>query len=249
MISGRRDLQRAYQDDGVAQAYIRNRFESVLGARLHARQVACVLNLIRAQKLREAIEIAPGPARVTVDVAPALERVTLVDASAEMLREARRRLEAAGRARAVRLVRADAFALPIAHACDLVYTFRLIRHFERPDRLKLYRQIAGVLRPGGWFVFDAVNREVSEPLRARTPSGAHQHYDALLDPGAIVSEVREAGFGDPVLHGVQRRYAALEWLQIYVAPRWAKGAEVAMSTVESLGGQPLEWVVVCQRRA
>ena len=56
-----------------------------------------------------------------------------------------------------RLVQADAFQLPFKTPFDLVYSFRLIRHFERPDRLRLYRQIAAVLRPGGRLVFDAVN--------------------------------------------------------------------------------------------
>ena len=75
------------------------------------------------------LEIAPGPARVTVDVADALPAPpVLMDASAQMLAEARNRMRANHR-RDPRLVQGDAFRLPFASGFDLVYSFRLIRHF------------------------------------------------------------------------------------------------------------------------
>ncbi|HXG11715.1 MAG TPA: class I SAM-dependent methyltransferase, partial [Gemmataceae bacterium] len=40
---------------------------------------------------------------------------------------------------------------------DLVYTFRFVRHFRRSDRERLYVQVRRVLKPGGYFVLDAVN--------------------------------------------------------------------------------------------
>ena len=38
-------------------------------------------------------EIAPGPARLTVDVAPFLREITLIDTSLQMLHEARHRMQ------------------------------------------------------------------------------------------------------------------------------------------------------------
>ena len=81
------------------------------------------------------LEIAPGPGRLTVDVMPAVERqgarAVLVEASAQMLAEARLRL---GDPKCCRLVQGDAFNLPLGAVFDLVYVFRLIRHFRAAER-------------------------------------------------------------------------------------------------------------------
>ena len=248
MITGREDLQKAYQDDGVARQYVAQRFESPLGALLHSRQVRVVQDLIRGRSLARVAEIAPGPARVTVDIAPLLPGLTLIDASAQMLAEARSRLAARGLRNRARLVQADAFALPIRAQFDLVYTFRLIRHFQRDDRLKLYEQIASILSPQGWFVSDAVNEVVSRPFREKSRPDEHQHFDALMRPEELRDELRASGFEVHALVGVQHRYAALLKCQIYLAPRSTRLARLAMEAIERTGGQPLEWVVVCRRK-
>jgi ubiquinone/menaquinone biosynthesis C-methylase UbiE len=221
------------------------RFSSPLGALLHARQASIVRDLVRRQGIRRAAELAPGPARVTIDVAPLLDRVLLLDASRQMLAEARRRLGTG--AGAARFVQADAFRLPLRTRVDLVYTFRLIRHFERQDRLRLYREVAGILSPGGWLIFDAVNEVVSAPLRARAAHGEYEHFDALLTPNLLRDELQEAGFRLDRLLGAQRRYSLLVACQIYVAPRSAALARAAMELVDRFGGEPLEWVVICRR--
>ena len=94
MIKGRQAIQDAYRDQRVARDYVAERFESPLGALLHRRQVKAIRDLVQAQDIKRAAEIAPGPARVTVDTASSLSFITLVDASAQMLDESRRRLAA-----------------------------------------------------------------------------------------------------------------------------------------------------------
>ena len=247
MIEGRERLQRAYQDADVARDYVAERFTAPFGALLHARQVGAIKRVIRRHGIARAVEIAPGPARLTADTAPVLERVTLVDASAEMLAEARGRLDAAGLSDRAQFVRADAFRLPLAATVDCVYSFRLIRHFDRADRIRLYRQIAGILRPGGWLLFDAVNVEVSGPLRARAEPGLFSHFDALLSPQAVRDELQEAGFELVSLQGVKHHIAALQACQVYVAPRSTLIARVLMEVMDRLGGKPLEWIVICRR--
>jgi ubiquinone/menaquinone biosynthesis C-methylase UbiE len=247
MIKGRDELQKAYQDDRVAREYVGRRFVSPLGAMLHARQTRVVQQLIRDHAIQQAAEIAPGPARVTVDIAPLLQRVTLVDASSQMLQEARRNLAQRGTAARTTFVQGDAFQLPFKAQFDLVYTFRLIRHFQREDREKLYRQIAAILSSQGWLVFDAVNELVSAPLRARAQPGEYEHFDALLRPDGLREELRASGFNLISLTGVQRRYAALVKCQIYLAPRSRLLARAAMEVLDRLGGEPLEWIVVCRR--
>ncbi|MGH9387901.1 MAG: class I SAM-dependent methyltransferase [Vicinamibacterales bacterium] len=247
MISGRGDLKKAYQDDEVAREYVGRRFTTPLGRLLHSRQIRVVQQLIRQHAIRRTGEIAPGPARLTVDIAPLLHNVTLIDASARMLLEARRRLGERGVEGRVALVQADAFALPLDCQFDLIYTFRLIRHFERADRQRLYRQVASVLRRGGWLVFDAVNETVSGPLRAQANPGEYAHFDALLRPEPLAAELRECDFDLVSLVGVQRNYPALMRCQVLLAPRSTVLARAAMEIIDRIGGEPLEWVVVCQR--
>lgn len=248
VISGRADLQQAYRDDSVARDYVANRFLTPLGRLLHDSQVEVVRDIIRRHHPRTVAEIAPGPARVTVDVAPTLDKLTIMDASLQMLGEARRRLTAAGTAARVRLVQTDAFKLPVRRQHDLVYSFRLIRHFERPDRLRLYSEINSILRPGGYLVFDAVNERVSGPLREHAAPGEYKHHDAMLRPDEIRQELGEAGFDLVSLVGVQHHYNALVACQVYVAPRADRLARGLMYAIDKLGGEPLEWVVVCRRR-
>jgi SAM-dependent methyltransferase len=248
VYSGPAEIQKVYQDDRVAREYVARRFESPLGALLHRRQVRAVQRLIRDQAIEHAAELAPGPARLTVAIAPLVKSVTLIDASAEMLTEARRRLDDRGIGRRARFLRADAFRLPLAGGrFNLLYSFRLIRHFERADRVRLYHEIARVLAPRGWLVFDAVNRVVSEPVRARARAGEYEHFDALLQPDELHEELRDAGFDVVSLAGVERRFSALMMCQVYVAPRSRTLARGAMELLDRLGGPPLEWIVTCRR--
>jgi SAM-dependent methyltransferase len=248
VIKGREDLRDAYRDQSVASEYIERRFRSPLGALLHDRQSSVIRGLIEEHAIRNVAEIAPGPARLTTAVAPLVERITLVDTSAQMLAEARRRLAGGNLRCRTQVVQADAFALPLLAGFDLLYSFRLIRHFERSDRVLLYQQVRSVLRPRAWLVFDAVNEEVSAPLRAAAAPGEYEHFDALLRPASLREELGEAGFEITSLVGVQHRYGALLKCQIYLAPRSTRLARAAMGLIDRCGGEPLEWVVVCRKR-
>jgi len=247
MIQGVADVRDAYRNDAVASAYVEERFRAPLGALLHSRQADVLRSVIGRLQPEYVLEIAPGPARLTVDVAPLLATPpVLIDASAQMLAQARRRL-AAINCRAT-VVEGDAFDLPFPSQFDLVYTFRLIRHFELEDRRRLYRQIARVLKPGGMLVFDAVNEVVSRPLRERASADEHRHFDALLTPDRLRQELREEGFEVERLVGVQHQYPLLLQTQILVGPRSRFLARAAMEVIDRLGGEPLEWVVMCRRK-
>ena len=248
MIHGRQGIRDAYRDESIAREYVDRRFREPLGAMMHDLQLARLLPAIRATPAARVLEIAPGPARLTVDVAQAVSQPgTLVDASWEMLEESRARLAAAGH-RGWRLVQGDAFQLPFSRPFDLVYTFRLIRHFDEADRRRLYAGIARLLRAGGLLIFDAVNEAAAAPI-SRDAGGARQHYDALLTPDRIAEEVQAAGFRLVRLDDIQRHYPLLYQLQVLVAPRSKSLARAAMNLVGRLpGGRPLEWVVTCERQ-
>jgi len=246
MISGIDGIRAAYQDAGVARRYVEERFTTPLGALLHDRQSQVLRRVISAHASPDVLEIAPGPARLTTSVIDIAGQLTLLDASAEMLAEARSRLSGVTVDTNYTLVRGDAFCLPFPSRFDFVYSFRLIRHFGPDERLRLYREIARVLKPGGRLVFDAVNERVYEPMRAI--ADGKQHFDASLDREALCAELAAAGFEVESLEGVQHRYATLYQLQVLVAPRSAKLARLAMNVVDRVGGgEPLEWVVTCRR--
>lgn len=246
MIRGHAEIREAYRSEAVARTYVQERFREPLGALLHERQVGALVQTIRHERPKRILELAPGPARLTRDVAVRVgQQWTIVDASAEMLEQARHQLAGDGE---WRLVQGDAFDLPLVRKFDLVYTFRFIRHFELSDRRRLYEQIARVLRTGGLLVFDAVNEAVSAPIRAAAPA-EFAHFDALLTPSQLCAELREAGFEIVGLEGVHRRFSLLHKLQKLVAPRSRKVARAAMELVEALpGGEPLEWIVTCRSR-
>jgi len=251
MISGHTGIRTAYRDETVAREYVDTRFREPLGAMLHARQVNAIRRAIRDARPSRVLEIAPGPGRLTVELSAAIDGQpvlpVLVEASAQMLAEARRRLGVAnGRWRALQ---GDAFNLPFTSAFDLVYVFRLIRHFKSSERAALYEQIAKVLRPGGLLLFDAINEAVSAPLRARAPAGEYEHYDALMRADVLESELAEAGLELVSLESVQRGYPVLARIQTLVAPRSRLVARLAMELTDRLcGGAPLEWIVTCRRR-
>lgn len=247
MIHGQQEIREAYRNETVAREYVSQRFTHPLGAMLHDRQLQRIREVIRQLRPSNVLEIAPGPARLTLPLSPDLPHGgTLVDASPQMLHEAARRLSAAGQ-RAWRLVQGDAFHLPFHGSFDLIYSFRFIRHFELADRCRLYAGLAALLRPGGMLVFDAVNEAVARSIRAPS-NGSHQHYDALLSKNAIVEELAAAGLHHVRFDDVQRRFPLLYQLQVLVAPRSSWLASRGMQLVDWLpGGEPLEWIVTCER--
>ncbi len=245
-VRGRRPIRAAYREAEVAEDYLERRFQHPLGALLHARQASTLARRLGPARPRRVLEIAPGPARLTPELAKVAAAGVVLDASLEMLTRARRRLAEAGAA-GWRCVQGDAFELPFAAGFDAVVSFRLIRHFEAGDRRRLYAEIARVLAPGGLLAFDAVSERASAPLRAAAPED-YTVYDALFTPEGLRAELREAGFEAVELDGVQRRYPLLRRVQVLVGPRSRPLARAAMEAIDRLpGGEPLEWVVTCRR--
>jgi ubiquinone/menaquinone biosynthesis C-methylase UbiE len=246
MIKGASDVRDAYRDETVARDYIDERFREPLGALLHCRQVHLLQDVLRQRRPQRVLELAPGPARVTRDLSPDLgPMAVLVDASAQMLAEARARLR---HVPTCRFIQGDAFQLPVTPGFDLVYTLRLIRHFELADRERIYRELSRILTRGGLLMFDAVNEAVAGPLRKGAAPGAYRHYDALLRPEELRQELDRCGFDVLALRGVQHRFTWLYQMQTLVGPRSRTLARWGMELFDRTGGEPLEWLVICQRR-
>ena len=252
VIKGRTPLREAYASRAVAQAYVARRFQNGWAAGLHRRQAEILNGVIRTFEVKRALEIAPGPARLTCEVSD-LRAGYLCDVNTEMLAAARERLVSEARV-AARLplrwtmVQADAFGLPFRRVFDLVYSFRFVRHLEEHDRAAVYRQVRSVLAAGGLFVLDAINEAVSAQPRRRRPHD-YPIYDELYTQRRLEAELATYGFDVLALHGVTRHFALQQAIQVTVTPRSERLASHLIRAVEALPGTPLEWVVVCRSSA
>jgi ubiquinone/menaquinone biosynthesis C-methylase UbiE len=241
------EIRGAYSDTATAEEYVDRRFTSAWGSVMHAAQVKTVNDVIQAHRVERVLELAPGPARLSRDVSGFL-RGYLCEFNDSMLQVARRRLrDAAAR---WHLVRGDAFHLPFQDSAslDLVYTFRFIRHFEAADRSALYRQIHGVLKPGGLFIFDAVNDRVGRPARTRDDPANCPVFDEFYTRASLQAELVAHGFTTIALVDVIRHMTLQQRIQVLIGPRSNGLARRLISLLERVPGDPLEWVVVCRKQ-
>lgn len=235
------EIQDAYRDRETAAKYVRDRFANPLYRILHEKQVRAVQRVIDRERPQAVLEIAPGPGRVTRDIRPA-GRLVCLEYNEGMIAEGR--AACGGKAE---FVQGNAFALPFAGPFDLVYTFRFIRHFHREDRERLYAEVRRVLRPGGYFVMDAVNVRVSKPLRDARPE-EYPIHDELYTPDQLRAELAAAGLGPVALEPVQRRYRLQGRSQMLIGPRANWLNNLVIRGLEMLPARDgLEWVVTCRR--
>jgi ubiquinone/menaquinone biosynthesis C-methylase UbiE len=240
------EIQSAYSDTGTAEEYVDKRFTSAWGSVVHAAQVALVNGLIQAHQVKRVLELAPGPARLSKEIA-GFDRGYLCEFNESMLTVARRRLRGTGRR--WQLMRGDGFQLPLKPGLnlDMVYTFRFVRHFEMHDRAVIYQQVRSVLKDRGLFVFDAVNAKIGLPARRREAPTQYPIYDEFYTPASLRDELLEHGFTLLSLSDVMRHMTVQQQIQVLVGPRSFGLARRLISLLEYLPGQPLEWVAVCQK--
>lgn len=240
MLATETELKDAYGGDAVATSYVQLRFASELHRLLHDRQVAAVQRVIQKIGPGRVLEIAPGPGRLTREI-QASGRVVCLEYNEGMIRQGRR---ACGQH--VTWTRGDGFRLPFAQCFDLVYSFRFIRHFHRADRSRLWSEVRRVLRPGGYLVIDAVNENVSRPLREAHPEN-YPIYDKLHHVDELRAEMTEAGFEVVALEGVQRHYRWQYLSQVLLGPRANWANRLVIRALERLPARhPLEWIALCR---
>jgi SAM-dependent methyltransferase len=104
------------------------------------------------------LDLACGYGRHAIGLARRGWRVTGVDFHAGYLAAAERDAAAAGVT--VRWARADMRALPFARAFDAVYSFfTSFGYFSDAENERVLAGVARVLRPGGRFLLDVMNRD------------------------------------------------------------------------------------------
>lgn len=238
------ELRGYYKDTGVVAAYMQRRTAQPLNGFLHRRQVAFLNRAVSARRPRRVLEIACGPGRLTAEVKN-VPQAFAVDSSPSMLQVARQRTHDGGWS----FLRGDAFVLPFRDSTfDGVYTLRFIRHFQLADRRQLYAEIGRVLCPGGVFMLDALNREVSLPHRTARGVDRYPIFDQLYERDELVRELEEAGFSVVVIEGILKRYGMQRLLNRLRRLHLGDLARVMIAAVEALpGGRPETWMVMCEK--
>jgi ubiquinone/menaquinone biosynthesis C-methylase UbiE len=238
------ELKSYYQKHSVVDAYMRRRTAQPLNGLLHRRQVEFLNAMVASRTPRGVLEIACGPGRLTTAIHGVPFGVA-VDASQPMLETARRRLN--GDADGWSFLRSDAFVLPFcSRSFELVYTLRFVRHFQLADRQRLYDEVRRVLRPGGAFVVDALNRDVSYPSRLKQGLEKYEIYDVLYSRAELVDELEGAGFRVVAVEGMLKHF---RWQQRLNRLRFRLGgvARVLINSLEQVpGNSPSTWMVLCE---
>jgi len=103
---------------------------------------------------------------------------------------------------------------------DLVFSDNVLEHLDQP--LKVFREIARVLKPGGVFLFKTPNKWHYMPIIARiTPHGFHQYVNRLR--------------GRAEVDTFPTRYRANSWGDV---ARLAAGADLAVERIDRIEGRP-----------
>ena len=234
-------IKKLYQGREVAEKYVGERFASEMGRLIHGRQVKFVNQAIMALQPRRVLEIASGPGRLTRDV-KLRGLLFCLEYNEGMIDQGRSAYE--GKAT---WIRGDGFQLPFGQVFDVVYCFRFVRHFHRKDRERLYSEIKRVLRPGGYFLMDAVNERFSKPLRVAHPE-EYRVYDKLYRPDELREELSGAGLKPVALLPVQKYFGLQHRSQTFLGPRARWANRLVIRTLERLPrAEGLEWVVTCRR--
>ncbi len=236
------ELRSYYRERQVVAEYLPRRTGQPRNGFLHERQVRFLDRVIAERRPRAVLEVAPGPARLTAEIAQ-VPLGLAVDFSPEMLEMARRRVAAAGKSWF--FVRGDAFALPVAAGgFDLIFSLRFVRHFSAPDRARLYREFAELLRPRGALVLDAPSEAGRDPARR----ASHAVYDELYTPAKLQRELGEHGFHVVRLEGVIRHWRVQRFLNRLRLLGLAEAARHLIRAVEHLPGwHPSFWMVLAER--
>jgi SAM-dependent methyltransferase len=240
------DLREYYQNRGVVGEYMQRRTAQPLNGVLHRSQVRFLRRVMAERRFHRVLEIACGPGRLTAEMRNVGFGVA-IDTSAVMLEMALRRVD--GRAGSWSFLRTDAFLLPFrSEMFDAVYSLRFVRHFQLEHRQHLYAEVRHVLRSGGFFIVDGLNRDVSLPYRVKSGLERYHIHDVLYRREEIEAELKEAGFRIVAVEGYMKHYSLQRRLNRL---RRVKLDVLATALIQSLehvpGGNPLNWVFLCEK--
>lgn len=246
IIQGEEVIKSFYKDEEIAGKYIDERFTRPLGRVQHQIQIEKINSIIRFYSIQSVLEIACGPARLTADI-KWFNKGVAIDTSNQMIEIARQRVNDSKK---WQFVIGDAFDIKLRERFQLIYTFRFLRHFRRPERIKLYREIHRLLDNKGILIFDAVHYEKIAFVRKMENSSQKIIYDKIYNRRQkLEEELKIQGYEVMELKGViQHFYPQAIVSRISHKLRMDKIGIKAIHLMEKMPfGRPLEWIVVCRK--
>jgi ubiquinone/menaquinone biosynthesis C-methylase UbiE/glycosyltransferase involved in cell wall biosynthesis len=240
-------IKSIYEHKSVAERYTRTRFSRPLGAVQHRIQFQTLNDAIKHYKVRNILEIACGPARLTAELS-GFEKGVAIDNSHEMLSLAKRIVPNISQ---WTFLRADAFNLHLNQKFDLIYSFRFLRHFTLIDRRKIYTTVTNLLNESGLFIFDAVHYDKQNFVKYCERKGDIPIYDEIYSKtDLLITELELAGFEVLELKKLVRHFyiqAAIS--RVTHVLRLNAIGEHIINLFEDLDyGRPLEWIVICRKK-
>lgn len=243
-----------YRDENVAENYIDNRFKWSWSKLLHDKQVSLLNRVINEREIQSALELAPGPARLTTEI-NGIKNGLMIEASEEMVAVAKRRLKEKDLQNTWGIKAGNAFDLSgIKQKFDLAYTFRFIRHFDHSERSRLYTEIFSCLEQDGILVFDVVNkptRERIDAIESKNNTGNSDKlsvYDIAYNEYEFCNEMKDHGFDVLQLVPIIKHYFLQSWISYKFDRRLPMLTNTTVQLIEKLPtNYPLEWIAVCKK--
>jgi SAM-dependent methyltransferase len=182
-------------------------YDALYGARDQdtAFYVGCARELL--ERGGTLLELGAGTGRLTELLLRAGFGVAAVDANAEMLARARRKLKRFGRR--CRLIRAEAGAMDLGRRFPLaIAPFGMVAHLlEDRDRLAAFKAVRRHLEPGGWFVLDDMPGWLAGPS-----DGARLTVEKRVRNGAFGAIRLSSNSIDISGRPLTARYDVIDWL-------------------------------------
>lgn len=243
-----------YQDPDVAEKYIRNRFVLSWQKLLHTSQVRAIQSALDRYSPASLLEIAPGPARLAVDLTY-VNNGYMLEFSREMVKLAEARLKKVKKNGNWSIIHGNAFELRsneiLPDQFDMVYSFRFIRHFHQADRRRIYREIRSKLKMDGILIFDVVDKFTRNRLDSK---GTHDTenalpvYDVTYTKAEFNSEMAANGFDVISLRPVLNHFWIQYWISIKLYDIFPEFHVKLINFFERIPTPaPLEWIAVCRR--
>lgn len=254
-VVSKSEIESKYQDRDLVEKYEKRRFSHPYWAMSQDKEVAIVSRAIKQAKPNRLLEIAVGTARIARNIPHEyFNEGYALDSSPEMLEVSTKLLDSSK----WKVISGDAMNLDFPDDYfDAVMTFRFIRHFQMEDRKKIYESVARVLRPNGYLIFEAFNKNLTPKASELIGLGGKKGiYDELWTRESLEKELDDNGFKVvkliPYLHHIDfsmklgflhrgvRKIARAEFI-----PLW-KTMHRAIDLIPSK--HFIYWEVVCQKK-
>jgi ubiquinone/menaquinone biosynthesis C-methylase UbiE len=194
---------------------------------------------------QDVLEVGCGTGLILARTAGFARRAVGIDLSAGMLARARQR--------GLEVMQASATELPLATgSIDVAYSFKVLAHI--PDIRGALREMARVVRPGGWVLAEFYNarslRRLVKAVKSPTAVSATTHDEHVFtryDDAAAIRSYLPAELDWVATRGIRVITPAARVLELPVlgaAVRWAEHRLADLPVARSAGG----FLVACCRR-